>query len=129
MTVLEAASAIRQGRLTSTDLTLDCLQRIKDWNPRLNAFQTVTAERAIEDARRADRELASGQDRGLFHGIPIAHKDLFCTQGILTTSGSKVFASFVPDHDAEVVRRFSAGRSGSAGQDHNARACLRNLIQ
>ena len=50
MTVLEAASAIRQGRLTSTDLTLDCLQRIQDWNQRLNAFQTVTADRAIEDA-------------------------------------------------------------------------------
>lgn len=107
MTVLEAASAIRQKRLTSTDLTLDFLQRIKDWNPRLNAFQTVTAERAMEDARRADRELASGHDRGPFHGIPIAHKDLFCTQGILTTSGSKVFASFIPEHDAEVVRRFS----------------------
>ncbi|MDL1951910.1 hypothetical protein FBQ97_19170, partial [Acidobacteria bacterium ACD] len=87
MTVIEAAAAIREGRITSTSLTLECLQRIQEWNPKLNAFQTVTADRAIEDARRADRELASGLDRGLFHGIPIAHKDLYCTRGILTTSG------------------------------------------
>ncbi len=106
MTVLEAAAALREGRITSAGLTLNCLQRIKDLNPSLNAFQTVTAERAMEDARRADRELASGLDRGLFHGIPIAHKDLLCTKGLLTTSGSKVFAEYVPDHDATVVRRF-----------------------
>ncbi len=108
MTVLEAAAALRAGRLTSVALTLDCLQRIKEWNPRLNAFQTITAERAMEDARRADGELAAGLDRGVFHGIPIAHKDLLCTKGILTTSGSKVFAAFVPHEDAAVVQRFAA---------------------
>jgi len=106
MTVLEAATALRQGRISSASLTLNCLQRIKDLNPSLNAFQTVTAERAMEDARRADRELASGMDRGPLHGIPIAHKDLLCTKGVLTTSGSKVFAAHVPDHDATVVGRF-----------------------
>ncbi|NWF85802.1 MAG: amidase [Bryobacteraceae bacterium] len=108
MTVLEAAAALREGKLSSVDLTLDCLQLIKEWNPRLNAFQTITAERALEDARRADRELAAGADRGVFHGIPIAHKDLFCTKGILTTSGSKVFGGFVPREDAAVVERFAA---------------------
>lgn len=107
MTVLEAAAAIRGGRCSSLSLTLGCLERIEQRNPAINAFMTVTAEAAVEQARQADRELASGLDRGVFHGIPIAHKDLFCTRGVLTTSGSKVFSKFVPQEDAEVVARFS----------------------
>ncbi len=105
MTLLEAAAALRERRVSSVELTLDCLARIEKWNPQLNAFLTVTADLALEQARQADAELASGLDRGPLHGIPIAHKDLFCTRGVRTTGGSRTFAEFVPDHDATVVAR------------------------
>lgn len=105
MTALEAAAALRTKQVSSMELTLGCLARIEKLNPQLNAFITVTAELAIEQARRADRELAEGLDRGPLHGIPVAHKDLLCTNGVLTTSGSKIFASYVPNFDATVVER------------------------
>ena len=105
MTALEAAAALRAKQVSSLELTLACLARIELLNPKLNAFITVTAELALEQARRADRELADGLDRGPLHGIPVAHKDLLCTDGVLTTSGSKIFASYVPNFDAAVVER------------------------
>ena len=105
MTALEAAAALRARQVSSVELTLSCLARIEKLNPRLNAFITVTPELAIEQARRADSELGGGLDRGPLHGIPIAHKDLLCTEGVLTTSGSKIFASYVPDFSAAVVER------------------------
>lgn len=105
MTALQAAAALRAGEVSSVELTLGCLARIEKLNPQLNAFITVTPELAIEDARRADRELAEGLDRGPLHGIPVAHKDLLCTNGVLTTSGSRVFASYVPNFDAAAVEK------------------------
>ena len=105
MTLIEAAEALRAGQVSSTELTEECLKRIESLNPRLNAFLTVTAEIAREQALQADRERRSGMDRGPLHGIPIAHKDLFCTAGVRTTSGSKLFENFVPKFDAAVVER------------------------
>ncbi|MCS7043294.1 MAG: amidase family protein [Bryobacteraceae bacterium] len=105
MTIAEAAAALRRREISSVELTLDCLARIEKWNPELNAFLTVTAETALEQARAADAEFASGLDRGPLHGIPIAHKDLFCTRGVRTTGGSKTFAGFIPEFDAAVVER------------------------
>lgn len=107
MTLVEAAAALRQRQVSSVELTLECLARIEKWNPELNAFLTVTADVALEQARKADAERASGLDRGPLHGIPIAHKDLFCTRGIRTTGGSKTFAEFVPEFDATVVQRLA----------------------
>jgi aspartyl-tRNA(Asn)/glutamyl-tRNA(Gln) amidotransferase subunit A len=92
------------------ELTNQCQDQIAKLNPRLNAFLTVTEESARARARELDRELAGGTDRGPLHGIPIAHKDLIWTKGVRTTSGSKLFAGFVPDSDAAVVRKLdSAG--------------------
>ncbi len=107
MTILEAAKALRARQLSSLDLTNHCLERIDQLNPRLNAFLTVTAESARARARELDRELAAGADRGPLHGIPIAHKDLLWTKGVRTTSGSKLFADFIPDSDAPVVKRLA----------------------
>lgn len=107
MTLVEAAAALRQRQVSSVELALECLARIEKWNPELNAFLTVTADVALEQARKADAERASGLDRGPLHGIPIAHKDLFCTRGIRTTGGSKTFAEFVPEFDATVVQRLA----------------------
>src|SRR5260370_5135692 len=107
MTILEAAKALRARQLSSLDLTNHCLERIDQLNPRLNAFLTVTAESARARARELDRELAAGADRGPLHGIPIAHKDLLWTKGVRTTSGSKLFADFIPDSDAPVDKRLA----------------------
>jgi len=105
MTLIEAAKALRKGDVSSVELTEECLQRVERLNPKLNAFLTVTAEIAREQARKADQERRSGMDRGPLHGIPIAHKDLFCTAGVRTTSGSKLFEDYVPKFDAAVVER------------------------
>lgn len=118
MTVLEAAAALRERKVSSVELTETCLRNIETWNPKVNAFLTVTAESALEQARRADAELAAGTDRGPFHGIPIAHKDILCTNGIRTTSGSKVLADYVPNFDATVVQRFNDAGAVMLGKTH-----------
>lgn len=105
MSVREAGAALRAGRFSALELTEACLARIEQANPKLNAFLTVTADEARATARKADEELRAGLDRGPLHGIPVAHKDLFCTTGVKTTSGSKVFADYVPGFDATVVAR------------------------
>ena len=81
------------------------LDRIEQHNESLNAFITITGERALHQARRADDEIRQGKDRGPLHGIPIAVKDLFATKGIRTTCGSKLFQDWIPDHDAAAVSR------------------------
>jgi len=81
------------------------LDRIGQHNASLNAFITVTAELALKQAKKADVELREGKDRGPLHGIPIAVKDLFATEGIRTTCGSKLFENWIPDYDAAAVTR------------------------
>lgn len=107
MTITEAAQALRSGQVTSAELTEKCLQTIERLNPKLNAFITVTPEIARHQAAQADEELRSGRDRGPMHGIPIAHKDLLCTLGVRTTSGSKIFEEYTPDFDATAVERLA----------------------
>ncbi|HTB16660.1 MAG TPA: amidase [Bryobacteraceae bacterium] len=107
MTIAEAAQALRARRISSLELTQQCLDQIAKLNPVLNAFITVTGDSALARAEELDRELAQGVDRGPLHGIPIAHKDLMWTKGVRTTSGSKIFADFVPDHDAAVVAKLA----------------------
>ena len=103
MTILEAAAQLRTKRVSSVELTRACLDRIEKLNPKVNAFLTVTRAEAEKTAAQRDAELARGVDRGPLHGIPIAYKDLIFTKGIRTTAGSKVYANFVPDHDAKLV--------------------------
>lgn len=103
--ILETAAALRQKKISSAELIEQALAQIARLNPQLNAFITVTDDLARRRARMLDDELARGIDRGPLHGIPIAHKDLFFTEGVRTTAGSKVFADFIPDHDATVVAR------------------------
>ena len=107
MTILDAGKALRSRQISCLELTTRCLDHIAKLNPRLNAFITVTAETARGRAEELDRELARGRDRGPLHGIPIAHKDLIATKGVRTTSGSKLFETNVPDHDAQVVQRLN----------------------
>jgi aspartyl-tRNA(Asn)/glutamyl-tRNA(Gln) amidotransferase subunit A len=105
LTLEEAAEAIRQRRLSPVALTEACLARIERVEPRLNAFITVTAELAREQARTAEHEIEAGRYKGPLHGIPVAVKDLFATKGIRTTAGSRILGSWIPDEDATVVRK------------------------
>jgi aspartyl-tRNA(Asn)/glutamyl-tRNA(Gln) amidotransferase subunit A len=116
MTIAEAAQALRSRRLSSAELTRQCLEQIAKLNPTLNAFITVTSTSALSRAGELDQELAQGLDRGPLHGIPIAHKDLMWTKGVRTTSGSKIFADFVPDRDAAVVEKLAKAGAVMVGK-------------
>ena len=107
MTIQEIGAALRTKKVSARELTEEALRRVADSNPRLNAFLTVTEAAARARAAGLDDELARGIDRGPLHGIPIAHKDNICTRGVRTTSGSKIFADFVPDYDATIVRQLN----------------------
>jgi aspartyl-tRNA(Asn)/glutamyl-tRNA(Gln) amidotransferase subunit A len=103
--LLAAAALLRRGEVSPEDLTQACLARIAALDPALNAFITVTAERALAEARLAGRELARGRPRGPLHGIPVALKDNIDTAGVRTTGAAAAFANRVPAGDAEVARR------------------------
>jgi aspartyl-tRNA(Asn)/glutamyl-tRNA(Gln) amidotransferase subunit A len=105
LTVAELAAGLRARRFSSLELTLHLLGRIERLAPELNAFITVTADRALDDARRADERLARGEG-GPLTGVPIAHKDIFCTDGVLTSCGSRMLSGFVAPYDATVVERW-----------------------
>jgi aspartyl-tRNA(Asn)/glutamyl-tRNA(Gln) amidotransferase subunit A len=107
MTILDAAAALRAKKVSALELANESLDRIARLNPPLNAFITVLEESSRARASELDGELARGFDRGRLHGIPIAHKDLILTKGVLTTAGSKFFADFVPDHEADVAAKLS----------------------
>ena len=92
------------GEIGSRELTRTCLERIEDRNPELNAFLTVCGEAALEEASRADSGRGKG---GPLAGIPLAHKDIFCTRGVRTTAGSRILENFVPPYDATVVERLA----------------------
>src|SRR5207302_11302867 len=97
LSISEAAELLRQKKISPVDLATACLDRIERLNPKLNCFITVTAARALADARRAEEELSRGIDRGPFHGIPYALKDNVDTAGILSSSHSKLYADRIPE--------------------------------
>ena len=105
LTLESAADLVRTRQVSPTSLVESCLARIESLEPRLNAFITVTKDVAREQAREAEREIAAGHYRGPLHGIPVAVKDLFATKGIRTTAGSRILSTWIPDHDATVVRK------------------------
>ena len=105
LSIAALSSLLRQKKLSPVELTRLLLDRIERLNPQLNAFLTITADRALVDARRAEKEILARRWRGPLHGIPISLKDNICTRGIRTTAGSKVLEDFVPDQDATVARR------------------------
>jgi aspartyl-tRNA(Asn)/glutamyl-tRNA(Gln) amidotransferase subunit A len=115
MTVRELGTLLRKGRASCVELTEDALRRIREQD-RFATFITLTPDQALAAAIDADKELAAGIDRGPFHGIPIAYKDLFYTRNIRTTGGSLVFRDFVPEHDATVVDKLRVGGAVSLGK-------------
>lgn len=101
----ELFRALKAKETSSVDLTRAFLDRV-DNGQGLNAFITVDGDRALEQARAADARIARG-DAGPLTGIPLAHKDIFCTKGLLTTCGSKILSNFVAPYDATLIERFN----------------------
>ncbi len=106
-TAAEIGRGLHSRKYSSVEVTSHFLDRIEKSNPLLNAFVTVTRERALDDARRADARLAKGEG-GPLTGVPLVHKDIFCTAGILTSCGSRMLSNFVSPYDATVVERLDA---------------------
>jgi len=109
LSIAEAGAQMRAGTLTSLALTGHALARIAEFDPRLHAFITVTEDRALRDAARADQALRAGIDLGPMHGIPYGLKDIFDTAGIRTTCNSWLMENHVPREDCEVESRLRAG--------------------
>jgi aspartyl-tRNA(Asn)/glutamyl-tRNA(Gln) amidotransferase subunit A len=108
MSVAALGRALRNGSLSPVELAEAALQRIEALDGQVRAFVTVTRERALNDARQAERDLRAGNGRGPLYGIPLALKDLVATRGIRTTAGSQVLADYIPDEDATVAERLAA---------------------
>jgi len=108
ISIAEAGRRLRDGSLTAVRLARASLDRVAALDGALHAFVLVTAERAMADAERADRELAAGTDRGPMHGIPYALKDIYDTAGIRTTCHSKLLIDNVPAADSVVAARLAA---------------------
>ncbi|MGA2357410.1 MAG: amidase [Terriglobales bacterium] len=107
-TIQQLSRQIRDRSISPVELTRDCLARIDQLNPTLNAFITVTANSALDQARRAEQEILRGEWRGPLHGIPIGLKDILDTAGVRTTAASALYKDRIPAEDAEVVRRLRA---------------------
>ncbi|MBM2825495.1 MAG: gatA [Dehalococcoidales bacterium] len=106
LTIHEAHELLRSRHLSSMELTRACLERIRQVEPEVHAFVTITDELALKQAARADELLASGKAHPL-SGIPVLIKDNMCTKGIRTTCSSKMLANFVPPYDATVVEKLT----------------------
>jgi aspartyl-tRNA(Asn)/glutamyl-tRNA(Gln) amidotransferase subunit A len=113
--VAALARGLAAGEYSSVELTRAYLQRIAAAQPALNAFVTVTGDAALEAAAAADAARAAGR-AGALTGVPIAHKDIFCTEGVLTTCGSKMLANFVSPYDATVVAGLRAAGTVMLGK-------------
>ncbi|MBE0409259.1 MAG: Asp-tRNA(Asn)/Glu-tRNA(Gln) amidotransferase subunit GatA [Anaerolineales bacterium] len=105
----EVAKLIKIKEISPVEITEAFLGRIQQLDERLNSFITLTADSALKEARHAEKEILDGKYRGWLHGIPLALKDLYETQGIRTTAGSCFFVDYVPEKDGEVVRRLKSG--------------------
>lgn len=108
MGILEISAELRRKALSPVELTRECLARIEKLNGKLNAFVTVRAQSALEEARIAEAEIQAGKWRGPLHGIPIGLKDLIDSAGVRTTAASAILKDRVAERDADVVSRLKA---------------------
>ena len=104
----EIADDIAAGRITSVQATEACLARIDVWQPRTNAFLRVYKEKALEQARVLDKELAAGKRRGPLHGVPMAHKDMYYREGELSTGGSEIRRNWTAPVTATALQKLDA---------------------
>ena len=113
----ELADRLAAKTLSSVELTRHFLARIERLNPGLNALITLTADRALDSAAEADRRLGRGE-RGRLLGIPLIHKDIFCTDGVRTSAGSRMLDNFIAPYDATVVEKLKAAGAVMLGKSN-----------
>jgi aspartyl-tRNA(Asn)/glutamyl-tRNA(Gln) amidotransferase subunit A len=113
----ELADRLGKRQISSVELTRHFLGRIERLNPALNAFITLTATQALQDAASADRRLEMGE-RGPLLGIPLIHKDILCTEGVRTSCGSRMLDNFVAPYDATVVARLKVAGTVMLGKSN-----------
>ncbi|MEE9425446.1 MAG: Asp-tRNA(Asn)/Glu-tRNA(Gln) amidotransferase subunit GatA [Methylococcales bacterium] len=106
-TITELSAGLQSADFSSVELTRHFLQRIQQFDSGLNSYITITEDLALQDAENADRRIQSGEKDKLL-GIPIAHKDIFCTNGVRTSCGSKMLDNFIAPYDATVVEKLNA---------------------
>ena len=115
LSVSALGDALRRKEISSVELTRHFLERISTHDDSLNAFITVTDDIALEEAGRADERRRAGEDNPLL-GIPVAHKDIFCTRGVRTSCGSRMLDAFIAPYDATVVERLRASGTVMLGK-------------
>jgi aspartyl-tRNA(Asn)/glutamyl-tRNA(Gln) amidotransferase subunit A len=116
LSIHEAAELLRQRKISSVELTQAHLDRIREVEPKVNAFTLVTDDLAMKQAREADQRLASGENLYPLTGIPIAIKDVICTKHITTTAGSRILENFKPPYDAAVMERLHTAGTVMVGK-------------
>jgi amidase len=112
----ELAALIRQGQLSCVEVMEAHLAQIERVNPQVNAIITLHAEQALAQAQAADQAIARGDALGPLHGLPIAHKDLFCTKGMRTTFGSPIYREHIPQHNELHIARLQQAGAISIGK-------------
>jgi aspartyl-tRNA(Asn)/glutamyl-tRNA(Gln) amidotransferase subunit A len=113
--IAELAAAMHAGEFSSVELTRHYLDRIERMNGELNALITITPDQALAEAQAADRAIRTGE-AGPLCGIPLVQKDIFCTQGVKTSCGSKMLDNFISPYDATVVKRLKQAGAVSLGK-------------
>ena len=118
LSITDAAQQIERRALSPVELVQSALDRIGQVEDRLNAFVVVTGERALEQARQAEQDIAAGRSRGALHGIPVGIKDLYDVAGVPTTSSSSVRADHVPQQDSACVASLQDAGAIVVGKTH-----------
>ncbi|QBM16295.1 glutamyl-tRNA(Gln) amidotransferase subunit A [Marinobacter sp. JH2] len=113
--VAELSKELESGKISSVELTQQFLDRLKNEDGKYNSFITISDERALAEAKAADEMRAAGKATA-WTGVPFAHKDIFCTNGVRTTCGSKMLENFVPPYDATVTANFKAAGAVCLGK-------------
>jgi aspartyl-tRNA(Asn)/glutamyl-tRNA(Gln) amidotransferase subunit A len=111
LSITQLAEQLQKKTLSPVEIAQAYLKRIAAVDPQLNSYLTLTAERAIHEAKTAETEICAGTYRGPLHGIPLAHKDIVATKDTKTTCASKVLENNIPDYDATVIERLQAAGS------------------
>lgn len=114
-TIKEIQLGLVEGEFSSVEITRDYLDKIKTLNPEINAFINITSEKALTQAEDADNLIAKGDAKALT-GIPLAHKDIFCTDGISTTCGSRMLENFKAPYNATVINNFEQQQAVMLGK-------------
>src|ERR1700682_6411590 len=115
LSIGELARSLSSGQVSSVELTRHFLARIERVTPALNALITLTAEQALSTAAAADRRRAAGEGGPLL-GIPLIHKDIFCTDVVRTSCGSRMLDNFIAPYDATIVTRLEAAGAVMLGK-------------